>query len=190
MTFDNPDLQGIAWIDVESTGLNPYEGESLLQIACYVTDPDLNILDEGGFERVIKYTQEEADELYRKTSKYVQDMHTATGLWDRLVSHEAQSIPAVDVDLTMYIQQFFPQKKTVWLGGNSIFLDRQFTNFNLPTLAGFLHYRSVDVTSFAGLARSWYGEEAVFEKRRTHDARDDIMESIEELRFYRKILFK
>lgn len=186
--YFNEDLQGIAWIDVESTGLSPYlTGDKLLQVACYVTDTDLNILEPQGFEAFVHYTPEETRELYDNTSAYVQNMHNSTGLWEKL-STEGIPLSSIDAQLKEYISSFYPDKKTVWFGGNSIVLDRNFVTAFLPETDAFLHYRNVDVTSVAGLALSWYGFS--FEKKRSHNAKEDIMESIEELRALRKVVFK
>lgn len=185
--FTNENFQGIAWIDVEATGLNPYlTGEKLLQVACYVTDPDLNILDEVGFEMPVFYSEQEVHSLYENTSKYVQNMHDSTGLWGRL---STEGVPLEDVDrkLVEYVSQFYPNPRTAWLGGNSISLDRNFLTAYLPETDSHLHYRSVDVTSWAGPVGAWTG--FLYEKKRTHDAKDDIMESIEELKAIRNLIF-
>ncbi len=62
----------------------------------------------------------------------------------------------------------------------------------MPALAGYLSHRIIDVTSVKLLARAWYGEGAVFDKPTAgeHDALVDIRNSIEELRHYRKTLFR
>lgn len=180
-------MDKIVWIDVESTGLSPFtSNDTLLQIACFVTDNDLNILDNIGYEAVVKYTAEEAEKAYLKAVPFVQEMHSSTGLWERLVN-DSKELSVIDSEITEYIKQFQPNPTAAWFGGNSIKLDRDFTSAFLPTLYSHLHYRSVDVTSLAGLAREWYGYS--YEKKKSHDARDDIMESIEELRAYRKYLF-
>lgn len=183
-----PGFQGICWLDVETTGLSPFlTGEKLLQVACYVTDTDLNFKDEEGYESVVNYPEKVVRKMFESTSPFVQNMHEATGLWGRL-SNEGLALEELDTEVTEYVKQFYPEKNTVWLAGNSIFLDRSFISAYLPKLDEHLHYRSVDVTSIAGLAQNWYG--VAFEKKKTHDARDDIMESINELKFLREKVFK
>lgn len=55
-----------------------------------------------------------------------------------------------------------------------------------------LHYRILDVSAIKEAARRWGNEEllaAVPVKREVHLAKDDILESIEEMKFYRERLF-
>jgi oligoribonuclease len=180
-------MDKIVWIDVETNKLSPFTDNGvLLQIAAFVTDNDLNILDDEGYEAVVKFDAIDAEKAFNEAVPFVQNMHTETGLWDRLVK-EGKELTVIDNEITAYIKQFQPDPAAAWFGGNSIKLDRDFTSAFLPNLYAHIHYRSVDVTSLAGLARSWYGFE--YEKKKTHDARDDIMESIEELRAYREFLF-
>lgn len=175
----------ITWLDAETTGLNAAE-EFLLEVACIVTDSDLNVLDVQGYSTAVYYPEPVAQLLREKAIPIVKDMHDNTGLWDRLPT--GKMLSTVDAELTSYISQFAPEPRTSWLGGNSIFLDRDFLRSFLPGVYGHLHYRSVDVTSIAGPADWWYGES--FPKEKKHDAFSDILESIEELKHLRRTVFK
>ena len=178
--------QSICWIDVETTGTD-CEKDVLLEVACLVTDLDLNILDESGYQSVIWYPPTMLDELKSKTDPFVVDMHEKTGLWDRLSDGTMRH--RVEAGLLEYIQTFIPEPKTARLGGNSITLDRNFLNKNLPTVGDHLHYRSIDVSTLAGLAQYWTKSKVQYRKKTVHSAFSDIRESIEELRFLRKNLF-
>ena len=173
----------IVWADVESTGLSPYapSNDKLLQVACVITDNDLNILDEVGYEAVVYYSEEETKTVFAHANEYVQNMHTNTGLWDRLAV-DGKTLETIDSELLSYIKQFQPEPKKAWLGGNSIKLDRDFLGFFLPNTFEHIHYRSVDVTSFAGIIEAKYGY--TFKKKATHNAMDDIRESLAELKDY------
>ena len=76
--------------------------------------------------------------------------------------------------------------------GNSIGVDRRFLDQYLPELDRYLHYRSIDVSSFKELCRRWYPE--VYKKRphkaETHRALADVRESIAELRYYREHMLR
>lgn len=176
----------IIWIDVESTGVEPFKKDELLEVACLITDADLNILDEEGFRAVIKYSDLQISRMKLRTSPYVLEMHTKTGLWDELPHGTA--VKDVDESLLAYIKRFVPEARKARIAGNSITLDRNFMEANLPQSYGHLHYRSYDVSTIAGLASAWYEDEG-YQKKLTHAAMDDIRESIEELRYYRKRIF-
>ena len=179
--------KAICWIDVESTGIRIKDGHRLLEVACLITDLELNILDETGFRAVIKYTADEVVKLKSLAGDYVLEMHTKTGLWDSL--EEGTPLELVNLQLEAYIQNLIPEPQTARLGGNSISLDRNFLDEFLPSVYNHLHYRSIDVSSVSGLAQYWY-KGPKFQKKTLHSAFDDITESIEELRFLRKHFFK
>jgi len=60
----------------------------------------------------------------------------------------------------------------------------------MPKLANHFHYRHIDVSSFKEVITRWYPDTEEFKKQSSHRAMDDIKESVAELKFYRKMLFK
>lgn len=178
----------IIWGDVETTGVEAFDGDVLLEVAVLVTDADLNILDEEGYQSTIFYSRADVDRLISGTSEFVVNMHTATGLWDRLPEGKPQD--QVDEELLAYMKEFVPDAKTAPLGGNSITLDRNFMNRYLPNSFAHLHYQSIDVSTLARLANYWGGPELGYKKKKLHSAFSDIRESIEELRYLRKHALK
>ena len=178
------EFPNITWVDVETGGLDESR-DKLFEVAVLVTDRNLNILDPNGFNMVVHFTEEEVQRLRTEVSPFVNEMHAKTGLWDRLPT----GIPLEEVDARLheYISQF-SEPKTSYVGGNSITLDRNFLRAYLPQSFNHLAYRSIDVSTVGGLAKAWFGQS--YEKKYLHAAFSDIMESIEELRFYRDTIFK
>jgi oligoribonuclease len=173
----------LVWIDCEMTGLD-LSNDALVEIACVVTDGELNKLDDG-VDVVIKPTAEALDGM----GDVVRQMHTVSGLLEELPAGltlaEAQDL------VLSYIRQHVPESRKVPLCGNSIATDRAFLARDMPELDGYLHYRMVDVSSIKELARRWYPR-AYFaspEKHGGHRALADIRESIRELRYYREAVF-
>jgi len=173
----------LVWIDCEMTGLD-LTRDALVEIACIVTDGELNALDEG-IDVLIKPPAEAIDGM----DEVVREMHTTSGLLaalpDGLSLAEAQEL------VLAYIRQHVPESRKVPLCGNSIATDRSFLARDMPELDDFLHYRMVDVSSIKELARRWYPR-AYFaspEKHGGHRALADIRESIRELRYYREAVF-
>ena len=173
----------LVWIDCEMTGLN-LATDALVEIACIVTDGELNALDEG-IDVVIKPSAEALDEM----PEVVREMHTTSGLLAALPSGltlaEAQEL------VLAYVRQHVPESRKVPLCGNSIATDRAFLARDMPELDNFLHYRMIDVSSIKELARRWYPRVyfASPEKHGGHRALADIKESIRELRYYREAVF-
>ncbi len=173
----------LVWIDCEMTGLD-LTRDALIEIACLVTDGELNILDDG-VDVIIKPPPEAVDQM----SDVVREMHTKSGLLAGLgqgvTLDEAQDI------VLSYIQQHVSEPRRVPLCGNSIATDRSFIARDMPQLDAYLHYRMVDVSSIKELARRWYPR-AYFAspaKRGGHRALADIRESVQELRYYREAIF-
>jgi oligoribonuclease len=173
----------LVWIDCEMTGLD-IERDALIEIACLVTDGELNILDEG-VDVIIKPPSEAVDQM----SDVVHTMHTTSGLLEELgggvTVDEAQEI------VLSYVRTHIKEPRKVPLCGNSIATDRWFIARDMPELDAWLHYRMVDVSSIKELARRWYPRVyfATPAKRGGHRALADITESVQELRYYREAIF-
>ncbi|WP_251153819.1 oligoribonuclease [Cellulosimicrobium sp. Marseille-Q4280] len=198
-TTDYPEV-ALAWVDVETTDLNPWVGPDfpgkpiveahaergrLLEIAMHVTDLDLNVLDGEGLSFVVAYSPEEAADLRQRASGFVQQMHANTGLWDRIADPK-QSTPLDQVDklLTEHLQRFAPEARTARVAGNSVRLDLNYLEANVPSLYQHAHYRMLDVSSWAGPAQ-WWCDIKPMTKKLAHTATGDIRESIAEMRYLR-----
>ena len=75
--------------------------------------------------------------------------------------------------------------------GNTIHQDRRFMARYMPRLEAYFHYRNLDVSTLKELARRWHP--TVYKgivKKGSHQALDDILESIEELRYYRQTFLR
>src|SRR6266436_6603675 len=173
----------LVWIDCEMTGLDLTD-DALVEIACIVTDGELNALDEG-IDVLIKPPPEALDAM----DDVVRDMHTSSGLLAELSG--GLSLAEAQELVLGYVRQHVPESRKVPLCGNSIGTDRSFLARDMPELDSFLHYRMVDVSSIKELARRWYPRVyfASPEKRGGHRALADIRESIRELRYYREAVF-
>jgi len=174
----------IVWIDVESTGLIAHK-EHLLEIACLVTDEDLNILDEKGYHAIVQYRDPFGAKTLRNAAvPFVQDMHDKTRLWDKL--RRGTPLNKIDADLAKYLRQF-GRTGQMPVGGNTVRLDMNFMDEHLPRVAKHLDYHMRDVTSLAGFMNDWF-DIPWLEKKSDHTAMIDVRESIREAKFYRNLL--
>lgn len=165
------------------TGLDPSVDE-LVEVAVVITDFELEVLDPG-LQIVIK----PSDAALEQMGDFVRQMHATSGL-DAELEHGV-SLAEAELEVLEYVQRFVPLERTAPLGGNTIGTDRMFIAKYMPTLDGFLHYRSIDVSSIKELSRRWFPR-AYFqspEKAGGHRALADILESIRELRYYRRAVF-
>jgi oligoribonuclease len=173
----------LVWIDCEMTGLDIVH-DALIEIACVVTDGELNLLD-GGIDLIIKPPAEAIEQM----GDVVRDMHTKSGLLVDLSGGMALGEAAEAV--LAYVKHHVPEARKVPLCGNSIATDRWFIARDMPELDTWLHYRMIDVSSVKELARRWYPRAyfAAPSKHGGHRALADITESVQELRYYREAVF-
>jgi len=173
----------LVWVDCEMTGLD-VERDDLIEIAVIVTDYDLTPLD-AGIDLVIRPRAEALAAM----GDFVRDMHTTSGLINELTG--GISLADAEHRVLEYVRSHVPEARKAPLAGNSIGTDRAFLTRYMPTLDAHLHYRNVDVSSIKELAKRWYPR-AYFaspSKNSGHRALADILESILELRFYRRAVF-
>ncbi|MBF0962352.1 MAG: oligoribonuclease [Actinomyces sp.] len=173
----------LVWIDCEMTGLDVTR-DALIEVAVVITDADLNIVDPG-----IDVLITPPAEALEGMNDFVRQMHTSSGLLDELPS--GTTMEDAQQQVLDYIRRFVPTPKKALLAGNSVGTDKMFLEANMPLVIDHLHYRLVDVSSIKELAKRWYRkafEEAPI-KHGGHRALADILESIQELEYYRRVLF-
>lgn len=174
----------LVWIDCEMTGLDT-GSDLLIEVAALVTDSDLNVLGDG-VDVVIGATREELERM----PDVVRDMHASSGLTDAVLASTV-TVAEAEQQVLAYIREHVKEPRKAPLCGNSIATDRGFLTRDMKELDEFLHYRMVDVSSVKELARRWYPR-AYFnapKKGGGHRALADILESVEELRYYRSTVF-
>lgn len=158
--------------------------DALIEVAVVITDADLNIVDPG-----IDVLITPPAEALEGMNDFVRQMHTSSGLLDELPS--GTTMKDAQQQVLDYIRRFVPTPKKALLAGNSVGTDKMFLEANMPLVIDHLHYRLVDVSSIKELAKRWYRkafEEAPV-KHGGHRALADILESIQELEYYRRVLF-
>ena len=173
----------LVWIDCEMTGLD-LDKDGLVEVAVVITDEQINVLDPG-IDIVIKPSKEALDNM----GDFVRNMHTESGLIDEFET--GVSLEEAQREVLDYVKKFVPQSGQALLAGNSIGTDKAFLERDMPELINYLHYRVVDVSSIKELAKRWYHRtfEEAPAKHGGHRALADILESIQELVYYRRVLF-
>ena len=173
----------IVWIDCEMTGLD-LEKDALIEVAVVVTDSELVPVD-AGVDLVIAPTPGSVDQM----NDVVRTMHTTSGLLDELDA--GRTMADAQEKVLEYVRRWVPEPRKAPLAGNSVGTDRSFLARDMPELVDHLHYRIIDVSSIKELARRWYPR-AYFQspaKNGGHRAQADNLDSIDELRYYRTVLF-
>jgi len=178
-----PNEFNLIWVDMEMTGLDP-EAERIIEVAVVVTDPQLNILAEGPV-----FAIHQSDELLDGMDAWNKGTHGRSGLIERVKTSTVTEAEA-EAELIAFLRKYVPNGKSP-MCGNTICQDRRFMVRTMPKLEAFFHYRNLDVSTLKELCRRWKPELASgFKKHQKHTALADILESIEELKYYREHFIK
>jgi oligoribonuclease len=161
-TPQRPNEMNLVWVDMEMTGLEP-ETDRIIEVAMVVTDMHLNVLAEGPVLAI-----HQSDETLDKMDAWNKGTHGRSGLIDRVKASTVSEAQA-EAELIAFMRQWVPNGKSP-MCGNTIGQDRRFMVKYMPKLEAFFHYRNIDVSKHTALA--------------------DIIESIEELKYYRENFIK
>jgi oligoribonuclease len=173
----------LIWVDMEMTGLDP-DTDAVIEIATIVTDTNLKTLAEGPVIAV-----HQSDAKLNAMDEWNTTHHTRSGLVDRVKASDYDEHRTTQETIA-FLEQWAPKGASP-MCGNTICQDRRFMARHLPQLEVFFHYRNLDVSTLKILMQRWRPElEAGFIKTGTHQALDDIRESINEMRYYREHFLK
>lgn len=170
------------------TGLD-VANDTIISISCFITDAQLNLLDTKGWDVIIHHDKATLD----KMDEWCTSTHGASGLTAAAIASKTTPEGAAN-GLLEYVHEYVPKPCTALLAGNSVHCDKAFLSKHpYDRVMQHLHYRILDVSSVKEAARRWAPVELlqqVPEKKGLHQAREDILESIEEARFYRECIFR
>ncbi|MDQ1815140.1 oligoribonuclease [Massilia sp. CCM 9210] len=178
-----PNEFNLVWVDMEMTGLEP-DTDRIIEVAVVVTDMHLNILGEGPV-----FAIHQSDETLDKMDAWNKGTHGRSGLIEKVKASTVTEAEA-EAQLIAWLKNYVPAGKSP-MCGNTICQDRRFMVRGMPKLEAFFHYRNLDVSTLKELCKRWKPEiVSGFKKHQKHTALADIVESIEELRYYREHFIK
>ena len=171
----------LVWVDLEMTGLDPAV-DTILEIAVIITDNELNIINEG-----LDITIHQPESVLESMNDWCKLNHMRSGLTER-VQNSTTSMEQAQQQVLDLIKKYCKQNESP-LCGNSVGIDKAFLVNYMPQLVDYLHYRIIDVSTVKELVCRWYQEVPRFAKKNNHRAHSDIVESIDELKFYKEKFF-
>lgn len=175
----------IIWIDCEMTGLD-HHNDTIIEICCLITDKNLNLIDDVGYESVIHESKEKMDAM----GEWCILHHGQSGLTEKVIESK-KTKEQVEEELLTYISKYM-NKGVGILAGNSVHMDRLFMLKDMPRVVDYLMYRIIDVSSIMEISKRFNPIVAASRPRKkgAHTAREDILESIQDLVYYRGVYFK
>lgn len=176
----------LVWIDCEMTGLD-HTQDSIIEICCIVTDGHLRIVDDNCFESVVHCDKDIMD----KMNPWCIEHHGASGLTEKVLA-SIKTKEEVESELLRHIKKYVPERRVGVLAGNSVHMDRLFMLKDFPKVLQHLHYRVVDVSTIMEVSFRHNPELAAQQpkKLQAHTAKQDILESIQQLQWYMDHYFK
>ncbi|MDA9154349.1 oligoribonuclease [Gammaproteobacteria bacterium] len=173
--------QNLIWVDLEMTGLDP-EKERIIEIATVITDSNLNIVAEGP-----SLVIHQPKELMANMDEWNTNQHGNTGL-TKAVHESSVTEQEAEMRTLEFISKYVGHKRSP-MCGNTVSHDRRFLAKYMPGVESYFHYRHIDVSSVQELISRWMNDAQTYHKQGSHRAKDDILESINELKLYKRILF-
>ncbi len=175
------DQNNLIWIDMEMTGLQP-DSDRIIEIALLITASDLSPVAQGPVLVI-----HQPDEVLEAMDAWNKSTHARSGLIDKVKASTMDEAQAERAALD-FLAQHVPASASP-MCGSSICQDRRFLARWMPKLEAHFHYRNLDVSTLKELAKRWKPEVIKgFVKQSKHEALADILESIEELRYYRRTI--
>lgn len=169
------------------TGLDP-DREEIIEIFCIITTGTLEVVDEAGWGCVIHQPKERMDQM----DAWCTRTHEKSGLTAAVLASTTTAEEAA-AGLLAYIQRHVPARGAV-LAGNSVHADRAFLRKEpFRPVTRYLHHRILDVSTLKEAAKRWcppHVAQRAPPKKALHQAKDDILESIAEARYYRDVIFR
>ena len=173
------DPNNLIWLDMEMTGLNP-DSDRILEVAFVITNSALEHVAQSSV-----FVVHQTDAVLDGMDAWNKSTHGKSGLIEKVRASKL-SESEVERALLEFVAQYVPRRVSP-MCGNSICQDRRFMARYMPALEAYFHYRNLDVSTLKELVRRWKPEVAKgMVKHNKHEALADILESIEELKYYRR----
>lgn len=172
----------LVWMDLEFTDLDVKRGQ-IVEISTVITDAKLNVKAVGP-----NLVIHQPDSVLKGMVRWNQEHFSESGLMDEIKASKITLQKAYDETLK-FIKANCAFKTGV-LAGTSIYVDREFLGEYMPLIYDYLHYRIIDTNTLKELMHRWYPNVPDYPKAEPHRAYKDILESIDELKYYKANIFK
>lgn len=179
-------------IDLETTGLPDdqpgglYRGGRILEVGLALVRPDLSIA--AAWNSAIR-PDVPVEILRAECLPVVREMHDASGLWAEC--EQGMSLADAVADALDWLAGHGVQRGELPLFGSSVHFDREWLKHGKAgEIDAYAHYRNIDVSTVKLLAAAWCpGWVPDLAPRRAHRGIPDLMDTLDELRAYREVVW-
>ena len=172
----------LVWVDLEFTDLDVDKGV-IVEISTVITNYELEIIARGP-----TFVINQPEIVLKTMGSWCKDHFNESGLLAEIKTSKVSLKQAMDETLSFIKKHCSMQ--TALLAGSAVHMDRLFLLKFAPEIVNYLHHRVIDVSTIKDLANFWYPDTPRYPKNESHRAEDDILESIDELKYYRSHIFK
>ena len=162
----------LAWVDIETTGLDPFK-DGILELV--VAEADL--LDPFNVKVVHQSVMWCHPEVVKNFDPFIVNMHTKNGLFKECAKETARDLFESENELLDLFPQADKKEDLLILAGSSVHFDHEFIKVHMPKFNKRLSHRHYDVSALKLFCQSQ--GMPTFAKAEAHRALDDILESIQ-----------
>jgi len=176
----------IVWIDIETTGLDPF-GDEILEVGFMTTTENLTVVHYQSWLTYPPFGMPVLDD-------FITNMHTKSGLLEELKELQGSGFEPGRDDTQNNMLEYLSmvaEPGTLPMAGSSVHFDREFMKHQFPKVHDWFHYRNLDISSISNAAKIWKPEIAAGAPagRGFHRAIPDLEDTLELAKYYRKELF-
>lgn len=172
----------LIWTDLEMSGLDP-DCDMVLEAAFIITDGNLREIAESPV-----WVFHQPDSVLDNMDDWNRSTHGKTGLIERVRASTLTTAAGTE-EILEFLRAHLGAGESP-MCGNSIGQDRRFMARQLPLVEAFFHYRNFDVSTFKMAAYLYMAHALIPQKvESSHQAMDDIRDSITEMRSYVRLLW-
>lgn len=121
-----PHPKYLVWINLEMTGSQDVENERILELACIITDFDLQEIDTLG-PIVLRQSADRMQNMHPWCIK----THGESGLTEKVLKSEMTEEMCEHM-MMEFLKKCLKEKKRGYLAGNSVHVDKKFIDRYLP----------------------------------------------------------
>lgn len=189
-------MTAYAFLDLETTGIEPNDESFILELACVIVDHELKPIKDSTWSSLVHPRGYSSNDLYMASDTVVRAMHEQSGLWadlerlerDEHAWHVAETTLVEDV-FGDWLAQHAKNDQLVLAGSGVARFDRPWLQAKMPWVLTSLAYYEVDLSSMRRFVQGIVAAPELWPvSDPPHRALPDVLQQLEEARRFRSAL--